>query len=270
VLILTFPLFKHGDKPLLAFIEEPELFMHPWLQRVFLEVLTKYFLTTHSNHFLDLTVDFKDVSIFTVEKRLQEGQATASFRVANVSSGHHQTLQLLGVRNSSVFLSNCTIWVEGITDRRYVAHWLRLYQDYLAAKDGANRARQPFKEDLHYSFVEYAGSNITHWSFLDETGPDVDRLCGKLFLIADSDNAKDGDAKAERQAKLGKRFHCLPAKEIENLMKPEILKAVMIAYGEQEADLTTSDQASYLDQPLGDFMNQMVVPGPTQGEGRLR
>ena len=25
-----------------------------------------------------------------------------------------------------------------------------------------------YKEDYHYSFVEYGGNNITHWSFLDK------------------------------------------------------------------------------------------------------
>jgi hypothetical protein len=42
--------------------------------------------------------------------------------------------------------------------------------------------------DTHYSFVEYSGANIVHWSFLDKcSGIDVDRLCGKLFLVSDRD-----------------------------------------------------------------------------------
>ena len=44
----------------LFFIEEPDMFMHPSLQRAFLEVLSEYdqhqyFITSHSNHFLDLS-----------------------------------------------------------------------------------------------------------------------------------------------------------------------------------------------------------------------
>ena len=70
-------------------------------------------------------------------------------------------LDSLGVRNSSVFLSNCTIWVEGITDRKYIKKYLDLY---LKEKGLLNR----YQENLHYSFLEYAGSNIEHFSFSEE------------------------------------------------------------------------------------------------------
>ena len=89
----------------------------------------------------------------------------------------------LGVQNSSVFLSNCTIWVEGITDRHYVKHFLDLHKK--ENKDDPDIC--DFNEDYHYSFVEYGGNNITHWSFLDkeETPINVEKLCGRLFLLAD-------------------------------------------------------------------------------------
>jgi hypothetical protein len=35
IIVLTFPLFSRVNDYVLAFIEEPELFLHPWLQRVF-------------------------------------------------------------------------------------------------------------------------------------------------------------------------------------------------------------------------------------------
>jgi hypothetical protein len=271
IIILTFPLFMQGDKPLLAFIEEPELFMHPWLQRVFLEVLSKrfpshqYFLTTHSNHFLDLTLDVDDVSVFTLEKMLQgdnQKQQEAQFAYTHVSGGDRRPLELLGVRNSSVFLSNCTIWIEGITDRRYVAHWLELYQQHLTQSGEVEKA-QWFKEDLHYSFVEYSGANLVHWSLLDEDGPDVERLCGRLFLIADSDGATEASAKGQNHkrlaAKLGKDFWLLPAKEIENLTRPEVLLEVLKAYGEDAANLKLPAHTSYLNRPLGEFIEQKVL-----------
>src|ERR1700745_3947929 len=55
-----------------------------------------------------------------------------------------------------------------------------------------------YKQDLHYSFVEYGGSNITHWSFFTDDAPTVvERLCGKLLLIADKDGSGNS-AKVER------------------------------------------------------------------------
>jgi len=271
LLILTFPLFLHRDAHLVAFMEEPELFMHPWLQRAFLEMLSsrfpkhQYFFTTHSNHFLDLTLDLPDVSVFTLEKQGEEalvGRIRPSrFVVRQVSHDDRKPLELLGVRNSSVFLSNCTIWVEGITDRRYIAHWLKLYQ---ALKVDAGGPARVFKEDLHYSFVEYGGGNITHFSFLDdedesepgERGILVDRLCSKLFLITDADGDKKKERKEKLTKRLGERYFCLPGREIENLIKPEMLQRVLAAYGEAEPPLFT--HTSYLKEKLGKYIDDKL------------
>ena len=274
ILILAFPLFVREHEHLLVFIEEPELFMHPWLQRVFLEMLHtrfprhQYFLTTHSNHFLDLTLDIESVSVFAFEKHLEakaDREKPPRFTVTNVSRSDRRPLELLGVRNSSVLLTNCTIWVEGITDRRYLAHWLALYQQQLQGNTSAGRAKF-FKEDLHYSFVEYSGGNITHWSFLDETGPEVKRLCGKLFLIADNDGAAPDSAKGKRHtkltARLGDRFCLLPVREIENLLTPEALRLVLEAYGESPDNLNAPQQESYATELLGNFIEEKIIKDP--------
>lgn len=83
-----------------------------------------------------------------------------------------------------------------------------------------------FTEDLHFSFVEYDGSCITHWSFLDEEEDPIDvaRLCGKVFLIADRDEGKEVRY-AKLKKSLGKRFHVLPYREIENLPSSPLKKA---------------------------------------------
>ena len=276
LLILAFRLFGRADDHLLVFMEEPEMFLHPWLQRVLLEVLSgdrfprhQYFMTTHSNHFLDLTVDIDSVSVFTFEKKLAgEGGSERSARitVSNVSREDRRPLELLGVRNSSVFLSNCTIWVEGITDRRYLARWIDLYQAERAGGDGDEQRARFFKEDLHYSFVEYGGGNVVHWSFLDEEGPDVERLCGTLFLIADNDGAKPDSAKAKRhktlQRVLQKRFQLLDVREIENLLAPHVIRAVLLSYGELEDNLRTVQQDDYSTTGLGSFIEAKMFIDP--------
>jgi hypothetical protein len=118
--------------------------------------------------------------------------------------------------------------VEGITDRRYIAHWLKMHQVHLNQSDPKARL---YKEDLHYSFVECGGGNITHFSFLDDDEVEtsdkriqVERLCAKLFLITDKDSGKD-ERQAKLKAKLGDRCHCLEGREIENLLKPEVIQA---------------------------------------------
>ncbi len=271
IIILTFPLFKNHGKKVLAFIEEPELFMHPGLQNVLLKVLNsfpdfQYIMTTHSNHFLDLTLDLESVSVYTFRKPLETGdkrEKEARFEVENVTNQSSRSLEVLGVRNSSVFLSNCTIWVEGITDRRYFSHFLRLFQEKLLRQTSAGGSIR-FKEDLHFSFVEYAGSNITHWSFLDVV-PDavlVDRLCGRLFLITDRDNA-DGGGKKQRhenlRLKLGDRYCCLECRELENLLTPEVIKKVVQEYEGGNAQLNEFAQQDYKAEGLGKFIEEKVL-----------
>jgi predicted ATP-dependent endonuclease of OLD family len=111
VIILTFLLFKDPKQQKLIFIEEPELFLHPGMQRMVLEKFlsstnTQFFIATHSNHLLDMTLDDKNISIFTSTKDLtSEGDiAKAKFTIRNVSRSDRQTLDLLGIRNSSVAL----------------------------------------------------------------------------------------------------------------------------------------------------------------------
>lgn len=229
IIILTFRLYCYRCSNYLVFIEEPEIYLHPGMQRILLNTLMdghfnnhQYFITTHSNHFLDMTIDYSDIAVFTFEKEFhKERTGQPTFKVERIVSESHNALQLLGVRNSSVLLTNCTVWVEGVTDRRYFRHYLKLYQDQKSF-DGPK-----FQEDLHYSFVEYSGGNITHWSFLDEEGPNVERLCGKLMLIADQDGVTDDTAKAERQAKLTEKlkdqFVLLQCRELENLVSEKVL-----------------------------------------------
>lgn len=272
LIILTYPLFFNQGKNLKVYMEEPELHLHPGYQRTFIETLLRpefekfqYFITTHSNHFLDMTLDKQNISVY---RFTQIAGDEPKFHIENVENDDKNTLQLLGVRNSSVFLSNCTIWVEGITDRIYIRKYLELYQK-------KHKARV-FSEDTHYSFVEYAGNNITHWSFLDsedETHPNIltDSLCGRLFLITDRDNA--GLTKRGKLSKKSLRFqalqktlgddqyYCLKCKEIENLITPQILQKTIIAQEKLRNEKTLKfpkiKYEAYFNKPLGKFIDKL-------------
>lgn len=235
IIILTYPLFFIESKNLSVFYEEPDMFLHPGFQRIFIETISRkefesfqFFMTTHSNHFLDMTLDFSEISVFAFHKI---DSSNIEFR--NINGFDNNLLQSLGVRNSSVFTTNCTIWVEGITDRLYIRHFIKLLQ--LKESKDENIG---YKEDIHFSFVEYGGNNITHWSFLDDEDPkhpniNVQFLCGKIFLITDRDSEKPNkngqkSKKTKRkellQQKLGdKNYYCLECKEIENLVIEKVL-----------------------------------------------
>jgi len=268
IIIMSLPLFLYKgsieeDDVVLVFIEEPEHLLHPGLQRKLLDLFFderfnnfQFFFTTHSNHFLDITIDYKDISIYSFKKKLNQGNP--EFLIENLSKGDANALELLGVRNSSVFLSNCTIWVEGITDVGYLRHYLDIY---LRKNPDNLESLLKIEEDYHYSFVEYGGNNITHWSFLDieDTPLNVETLCGRLFLIVDKDEGKE-----ERHEKLktflDDRLHVLNAREIENLVAPHVLLNIIADYEKGDDNLNQKIKYnSYKDIPLGEFIDDKII-----------
>ncbi|HEV7330435.1 MAG TPA: AAA family ATPase [Flavisolibacter sp.] len=270
VILLTYSLFFNEGKRMVFFIEEPELHLHPGLERVFLETLRnerfasfQYFITTHSNHLLDFTIEYDDIAVYSFEKKKADSEAI--FTIANVNSNHKQLLELLGVRNSSVFLSNCTIWVEGITDRLYLRQFLAVVQ---------RERRLVFKEDFHYSFVEYAGNNITHWSFLESDDAqfaniNVEALCSKIFLIADNDGvalpskrSKEKKLQRRRQLeqKLGDHFYVTQGMEMENMLSKDVVRKVVLEMEgpNDELDFSAFNARNYEKHYLGDFIEKYV------------
>ncbi len=265
-IILTLPIFLHSTVPLLLFVEEPELFLHPGFQRVWIETVLnsnsnlQVFVATHSHQFMDITVDSTRCSIYKFSGGLAEGvgrEREARHHVHFTSNSDFSVLRELGVRNSSVLLSNCTIWVEGITDRLY----LRKYLDIFQADESLNPGRV-FIEDLHYSFVEYGGSAITHFSFLDEEGIDVERLCGELFLVADHDTSKEERHKRLKAA-LGDRCWILGCVEVENLVTPEVLQQIVNDYEGGKAEFNVVKQEDYREKHLGRFIEEHLLASKT-------
>ena len=280
LIICTFNIFTEKDR-CLFFIEEPDMLMHPSLQRSFLEILSdfdqhQYFITSHSNHFLDMTLDFANISVFHFSKIEDENKIEAekpSFKVKVASAQDRRILMDLGVQNSSVFLSNSTIWVEGITDRLYLRAYMKKYIQEL--EDNAEKTvLNNFREDYHYSFVEYQGSNLTHWSF-DPDEEDIEKIkssyvCANSFLIADGDVATKGDRKRIYEEMLGeKKFYSLEVKEIENLMPLEVLQKLVEAnFKKYGGDINLIKYEDYAEQGikvgLGEYLEKFLLSKPSK------
>ncbi len=261
IVLLTLPMFLLGDKPTIFVIEEPEMHLHMGLQRLLVEFILdgphhenrQVFVTTHSQQFLDMTLETSDISVYRLTSELPELkddviETDPNFTIKLVSDDRRPLLRELGIHNSSVLLANCTIWVEGITDRLYIRHFLKLYLETLSP----DQAR--YLEDIHFSFVEYGGANMVHWSIAaddDEEAINVAYLCSSGFLICDSDGAAWKDDRAQRlQTKLGDRFLRLPVREIENLLSEKTILDVVRDYEERE------DREEI--EPCGEFGQELI------------
>jgi len=210
IIILTFLLFKYADTNTVFFIEEPESSLHPGMERIFLEMITRQkhkenypdiehqiFLTTHSNHLLGAWLDqelAEDINIYKFSNKENEKE------IESITQ-NKEILDILWVRNSSVFLANCVIWVEGITDRMYIRRFLEIYQKEQTRK---------FIEDIHYTFAEYSWANLSHFSFSEEGELNksdkvrVEALSKRNFLVSDHDGNKNGGLYIENA--IGKRL----------------------------------------------------------------
>lgn len=251
VIILLYKVFMAEPKSFI-FIDEPELNLHPGMQRLFLEQISsnpdlkkkdlKYIISTHSNHFLDLTIEKENVSIYSFSPKLNDDNEK-QFVIKNVNRGDNRLLKDLGVNNSSVFMANCSIWVEGVSDRNYIKAFLRSYSDYLYKNERKKYIN--LKEDIDFAFFEYAGSNIDHYIFESEIEKEDEEnvlkdikalsLSNRIFLLADSDATKLSTKKGIRlkaleEAKSDNFFSKIVwnVREVENLLTNDIWKEVLI------------------------------------------
>ncbi len=266
LIILLFPLYQNRDKNHLLFIDEPELNLHPGMQRLFLETLmhkdfknAQVFISTHSNHLLNIATESSDkISVFSFKKKVDK------FEVEDISRKAELSLELLGVNNSSVFLSNCTIWVEGISERLYLRHFLNMYYEF--NKKEKNGLKE-FKEDFHFSFIEYSGSNLSHYSFDEDKEPEFpninyEAISRNTLVIADKDENKEDKHKLLKE-RLGDSYKSLPCREIENILSPEVLRKTILMYPyekskDKKIKLKKFGYPEYKNKKIGNFISELI------------
>ncbi|WP_412559538.1 AAA family ATPase [Winogradskyella sp. MIT101101] len=276
LIILLFPIFT-ANKNDWFFIEEPEINLHPGLQRIFIQTLLydeylkekklRYFFTTHSNHFLDITLLNDNISIFQFEKNEKD-----TFRIRTNVKPSKDVLDVLGVNTSSVFLANTSIWVEGPTDRKYISKLLSLLFE---------KKNQFLKEDIDYSFFEYGGNLIEHYLFdnnieFNEVAVrekiNSFALSNKIYLLADNDNVDMRSAKGKRRKLLEESAKKNPnfmyqnteLREIENLLPKAIIKGFLrfLVKDLEDIDLVNAidfNKSDYNKVGLGEFYETLLL-----------
>lgn len=241
-IILTYEAFINKDKTHAFFIEEPELHMHAGMVRQLMnfylnETSHYYFFTTHSNHLLDMADESDQVMIQKFVKQPKENNLNEfDFKIYRCDRDR-DLLASLGVRPSSVYLANCTIWVEGITDRLYITKYM---EKYLSELENSNvelyKKYRRFMPNYHYTFVEYAGSNLVHWCFsdnyadqLEDKGLSAKAVASELLLIADGDIQNKADrVQILRKELKTDNYLILECKETENTLPKNSIVRVAI------------------------------------------
>ena len=202
-------------------IEEPELHIHPLLQRKFIEFLQKetdniYFIATHSPHILDAS----SASVYHIQ--LKDKSSTAAH--CNTGSDRFQICRDLGYQASDLLQANSIVWVEGPSDRIYLSAWL----SYVASD---------LIEGLDFSIMFYGGRLLSHLSADDQLVIDfinLNRLNRNVAVVIDSDKDSDIASVNDTKQRIGTELEqnggfewVTQGREIENYLDDSIYLQAM-------------------------------------------
>jgi AAA15 family ATPase/GTPase len=207
----------------ICLLEEPELHLHPTLQRLLVKRLLdiakekdiQLFISTHS-HVIINTRELKDYSYFTGRKGIIEK-----------TNNLHGVCAELGNKPSDLLQSTCIIWVEGPSDIIYLRYWIE-------------KKAPDLIEGVDYTLMWYGGKCFYHMSAANEI-PDealisVTNINRNMAIVFDSDKSYANNKLSGTKLRLQNEIHnnggfvwVTEGREIENYLDVNALEKIVLS-----------------------------------------
>jgi len=239
ILIILTHLLQLGENYTLM-IEEPELFIHPQLQKILYNIIQRFlpfhqiFITTHSPFILNSHDD--NSSIHQIVK-LNDESVVKNVKKSNLT----EVIQKLGVRPSDILMNNGFLLVEGERDIRL---FKKLFKEIIKEK--------------HIELIPFSGKDKLHYyADHDIISKLIDRGF-KFRIILDRDEGNQKTYEDIKNPLVKEHILLLPVREIENLyLNPELFEIYLIEHHKE--DFESENVADFIENVLTEAITEEML-----------